>query len=195
MFLFLLSLLHAGGTWAGALEDGLAAYSAKHYVTAFQLLKPLAERGNSRAQFVIGDLCVFEAGISCNTKSGIRWLTASAAKGNSDAQDDLGTLYYEGSVGVSQNYTSSLRWLRASAVQGNSKAQELLSSMYRYGLGVQKSNVHAYMWLSVVLAHGDAGVDTVNDSLETEMTPAQIAKAKALALKCMKSKYRQCGEP
>ena len=195
MFLALASLLHASAAWAGVLQDGLAAYAAKHYVTAFELLKPLAERGNSRAQFVVGDLCVFEAGVSCDSKSGIRWLTAAAEKGNADAQDDLGTVYYEGSIGVPQNYKSALRWLSKSAAQGNSIAQELLSSMYRFGLGVRKNNVQAYMWLSVVLAHGDAGVDTVNDSLETEMTPAQIAKAQALALICMKSNYKQCGEP
>ena len=162
MFLALASLLHASAAWAGVLQDGLAAYAAKHYVTAFELLKPLAERGNSRAQFVVGDLCVFEAGVSCDSKSGIRWLTAAAEKGNADAQDDLGTVYYEGSIGVPRNYKSALRWLSTSAAQGNSKAQARKNIAHHYDLG----NDFYRLWLDDSMTYSSALFTTGQESLE-----------------------------
>ena len=39
---------------AGPLEDGKAAYERKDYATALRLLRPLAERGDARAQGGLG---------------------------------------------------------------------------------------------------------------------------------------------
>jgi TPR repeat protein len=39
---------------AGPFEEAIAAYNRQDYTNALQLLRPLAERGNVRAQFLLG---------------------------------------------------------------------------------------------------------------------------------------------
>src|SRR5215212_6667273 len=49
-----LLLLLAGDVVAGVLEDGLAAYERRDYITANRSLYPLAEEGNASAQNFVG---------------------------------------------------------------------------------------------------------------------------------------------
>jgi len=51
-----LMLLVAIPVVTGNFEDGLAAYDAGNYRKAFQLWKPLAERGNAGVQANIGGM-------------------------------------------------------------------------------------------------------------------------------------------
>ena len=53
--------------------------------------------------------------------------------------------------------------------------------MYDYGEGVPKDKVQAYKWLSLAKTNGDKSATILLNSLEKEMTPAQITKAKKLA--------------
>ena len=48
------SLSLAAPVLAGPLEDGKAAYDRGDYVTALRLMRPLAEQGQTNAQFSIG---------------------------------------------------------------------------------------------------------------------------------------------
>ena len=57
-----------------------------------------------------------------------------AAKGNADAQVNLGLLYARGQ-GVSQDYKAAATWYRKAAEQGQSDAQFNLGSLYYDGLG------------------------------------------------------------
>jgi uncharacterized protein len=43
-----------GSAAAGPVEDAEAAYKRHDYVTALQLIRPLADLGNAEAQFVLG---------------------------------------------------------------------------------------------------------------------------------------------
>jgi uncharacterized protein len=53
----LLTLIAVAGTaFAGAWEDGTAAVFRGDYVTAYRLLRPLADRGDANAQNTIGFL-------------------------------------------------------------------------------------------------------------------------------------------
>ena len=49
-------VVSSGVLFAGPLEDGLAAYGHRDYSTARQILLPLAEQGNARAQLTLGTL-------------------------------------------------------------------------------------------------------------------------------------------
>jgi hypothetical protein len=44
----------SGTTFAGPFEDATAAYDRADYATALRLYRPLADRGNARAQILIG---------------------------------------------------------------------------------------------------------------------------------------------
>ena len=53
--------------------------------------------------------------------------------------------------------------------------------MYTNGEGVPVNNVKAYIWWSLAKAQGNWFAATNLDRAKIEMTPAQIAKAQALA--------------
>jgi TPR repeat protein len=47
-------ILGIPGALAGPWEDGMAAYNRGDYVPAIRLFRPLAEKGNPKAQSVLG---------------------------------------------------------------------------------------------------------------------------------------------
>tara|TARA_B100000315_G_C14342024_1_gene480029 strand:+ start:332 stop:625 length:294 start_codon:yes stop_codon:yes gene_type:complete len=87
--------------------------------------------------------------------------------------------------GVSQDYKEAVRWYRKAAEQGLATAQSNLGLMYDRGTGVLNDNVRAHMWYNVAGANGlKTGADN-RKSIETKMTPAQIAEAQKLAREWM----------
>lgn len=55
------------------------------------------------------------------------------AEGNSDAMNDLGACYYEGSRGFDQNFEKAVHYYKMAAENGNRQAQENLGYCYYYG--------------------------------------------------------------
>jgi TPR repeat protein len=103
-----------------------------------------------------------------------------AEQGDAKAQHNLGVMYENGS-GVPQNYVEAVKWLRMAAEQGDADAQVNLGTVYGTGRGVPINDVRAYMWYSLTKAQGhEAAADNL-EIAKSLMTPAQIAKAQALA--------------
>ena len=73
----------------------------------------------------------------------IKWLAISAYKGNSEAQFDLGLMYYQG-IGTDTNYKIARQWLEKASMNGNTKADFYLGKMYFIGADVKKSHVKAF---------------------------------------------------
>jgi TPR repeat protein len=72
------------------------------------------------------------------------------------------------------------QWYRRAADQGYVRAQVNLGLMYDTGIGVEQSDVQAYVWFALAAAQGDsAAVDSRNE-LAARMSPAQIAEAQKL---------------
>ena len=55
------------------------------------------------------------------------------AEGNSDAMNDLGAVYYDGSRGFEQSFEKAVRLYKMAAEKGNRQAQENLGYCYYYG--------------------------------------------------------------
>jgi TPR repeat protein len=72
-----------------------------------------------------------------------------------------------------------------SAEKGYAPAQAALGAMYLNGLGVRQDYVQADMWLNVAASRSDAdswkAYAEIRDSVESEMTSAQVAEAQRLA--------------
>src|SRR3990167_9421833 len=68
-----------------------------------------------------------------------------AAKGNADAQNNLGVLYEKGQ-GVERNFVESVAWYRRAADQGHAQAQNNVGVMYEKGLGVKPDAKQAASW-------------------------------------------------
>jgi TPR repeat protein len=85
-----------------------------------------------------------------------------------------------------------MQLLRPLARQGNAKAQGLIGAMYHKGQGVAKSSVHAFMWLSLAAARGDAVARTEMTEMSRTMSAAELAQARDMIGACEASDYRNC---
>jgi TPR repeat protein len=80
------------------------------------------------------------------------WYEKAAALGNTDAQNTLGNLCYNGQGGP-KDYEKAREWWEQSAAQGNAFAQ---GALYNYGLGRQQDYVQAREWYEKAAAQGNA---------------------------------------
>ena len=104
---------------------------------------------------------------------------------------NLGVMYANGE-GVPEDDAEAVRWYRLAAEQGHASAQFNLGLMYDTGEGVLKDSVLAHMWLNIAGANGDEGARENRDTLERDMTRAEISRATELARTCMDSDYQDC---
>ncbi len=169
---------------ADQFDEGHDAYSLGNYQKALEILKPLAEKGDTRAQYTLGNMYFYGKGVSRDGKEAIKWFRKTADQGNADVQIFLGFKYYRGE-GIPQDYIEAAKWFRIAAEQGFATAQFHLGLMYTNGQGVLQDNVQAHKWfnLSASLYHGEARKDAVQnrDIIEKKMTPDQVLKAQKLA--------------
>ena len=92
----------------------------------------------------------------------------------------LGNRYSKGE-GVEQDFKEAVKWYRKAADQGYAYAQNNLGFRYYKGEGVPKSIVNSYVWWNIAAANGQQNAKNNKSTFTKEMTPAQIAKAEALA--------------
>ena len=88
--------------------------------------------------------------------------------------------------------TLDLDDIRQAAEQGNAEAQVRLGFMYENGRGVLKDDVLTHMWYNIAGANGSELAREWRDTIEDDMTNAQIARATELARTCMNSNYENC---
>lgn len=176
-----------GPAFCGPLEDALDAIGKGDYAAALQLLRPLAEQGDVRAQFNLAVMYAEGEGVPRDYKQAAMWYRKAAEQGDANAQTLLGAMYADGK-GVTQDYVQALGWFRKAAGQGVPKAQFILGLMYRDGTGAPEDYVQAHLWLNLAAARFPAAQEDdrnaarqVRDRVAKKMTPEQIAEAERLA--------------
>ena len=120
--------------------------------------------------------------------AGSGWLPSRV---DADAQFNLGLMYAAGE-GILKDEAEAVRWFRLAAEQGVASAQFNLGLMYAKGEGVLKDSVLAHMWFNIAGANGYARARKLRDSLERDMTRAEVSRATELARVCMTSDYQDC---
>jgi V8-like Glu-specific endopeptidase len=172
---------------AGPLEDAVAATHKGDYAAAHEFLRPLADNGDIRAQFNLGQLYANGWGVRRDYAEAVAWYRKAADQGLATAQYNLGVAYANGD-GVLQDDAEAVRWYRLAADQGYPAAQFNLGIAYANGWGVPRDLINAYMWVNLSVMRGiqnPAAAITAAKSLKTiaqeKMTPAQIAEAQKLA--------------
>lgn len=74
-----------------------------------------------------------------------KWFQKAALKGNKNAQNMIGQMYYDGD-GVKRNYEEARSWFEKAAKQNHAEAQYMLGLIHYYGRGVQKNFTTAAQW-------------------------------------------------
>ena len=114
LMIAMLTLSVSSVVLAGPLEDGIAAHYRGDYATAMQLLRPLAEQGNAKAQTNLGILYGKGNGVTRNFQEAAKWWRLAAAQGLAQPQYNLGVMYDEGQ-GVTQDFKEAIKWYRLCA--------------------------------------------------------------------------------
>src|SRR5262245_2712093 len=70
---------------AGPLEDADAAVKKRDYATAVRIIRPLAERGDARAQYTLGVFYDNGLGVPQDRVTSYMWFDLSAAQGEEGA--------------------------------------------------------------------------------------------------------------
>jgi hypothetical protein len=84
-----MQLMGTGAALAGPWEDGMAAYNRGDYLPAIRLFRPLAERGNAKAQNVLGVMFRKGEGVPKNPVRAHMWFSLAAARGDATAKAGL----------------------------------------------------------------------------------------------------------
>ena len=175
-----------GAAMAGTVEDGRIAYQRGDYAAAMQILRPLAEQGNARAQLGLGLMYGQGQGVPQDYAQAVIWYSKAAYQGDADLQTALGGMYASG-LGVPQDDGQSAAWFQMAANQGQTMAQGALGLRYVAGKGVPRDYILAYMWLNLAAAHETYAPYREMDAKMRDLifppliTPDQIAEAQRMA--------------
>jgi len=127
---------------AQSFEEGKEAYQAKDYKKALEILRPLAEQGNSQAQVTLGIMYDYGHGVTADPEAAIKWYIKAAEQGIPVVQHDVGVKYFQGQ-GVKQDYLEAARWWEQSANAGLADSQFNLGLMYYRGIGLEQDYTKA----------------------------------------------------
>lgn len=184
-FAFVLSLALAVASAAAAdLETGLALFESGDYRGARDELMPLAEQGDPRAQYVLGIIFLNYFVEPPDPDAAAKWIRKAAEQNYTDAQRELGRMYWTGE-GVDQDFREMTRWYGRAAERGDVGAQLFLGDAYAYGFGVEADLVQAYMWYEIAIRYWGHLAEPARKVIAEKMTPGQIADATARARKWM----------
>jgi hypothetical protein len=119
-----------------------------------------AERGNVRAQCLLGMMHAEGSGVPGNAREAEKWLGKAAERGDVFAQFSLAWMYMEGksvlSNALDRDDGKAAEWMRKAAERGLSEAQVLFGVFCQEGRGVPRNCEEAVAWYRKAAAKGHA---------------------------------------
>ena len=73
-------------SFAGEFEDGLAAYDRKDYKTAIEMFTKAANKGDAKAQYMLGAAYYEGHGVRQDYEQAVSWTRKAADQGNAAAK-------------------------------------------------------------------------------------------------------------
>ena len=119
-------------------SSGIAAFEAKHFSRAMQLLSPFASNGDAHAQHMLAIMFQNGLGTVENPEQAVKMMTSSAEQGYPIAQHGLGFMYMQGEC-VEKDSAKAVEWFEKAAEQGLQGSLTTLAMMYEQGEGVEKN--------------------------------------------------------
>ena len=128
--------LGASGAYAD-MKAADAARKAGQYEKARAAYIALAEKGDAKAQYRLGDLLRKGQGGKRDDKRALYWYRKAGIGGDARAQIRLGEFYRTGKS-VPMDPGVAVSWYRKAAQAGNAWGELRLGEMYRMGQGVEQ---------------------------------------------------------
>ena len=123
-------------------SSGLAAFEAKHFSRAMQLLSPFANNGDAHAQHMCAIMFQNGLGTVENPEQAVKMMTSSAEQGYPIAQHGLGFMYMQGEC-LEKDSVKAVEWFEKAAEQGLQGSLTTLAMMYEQGEGVENNSEKA----------------------------------------------------
>ncbi len=158
-FILALTVLCSPMAKADPLADAIRAIEAGQPRQAAQLLTPLANSGNSTAQFRLGLLYYMGHGVPEDEKQAVFYWKKAASQGSVDAMFHLGSAYLFGNQAartVPDPDREAATWYFQAASAGHAEAQYHLGLLFLAGKGVIDSRTEAARWMRKAAAQGHA---------------------------------------
>lgn len=125
--------------WAD-LQDGIDAYADQNFEKAIKVLTPLANKGDSQAQFYLGLTYDYRNSDFYDEELSDEWLEKSALQGNIDAQFKLGDksawrahlskISYKDDA--DEHIFNAINWLTKASNQGDIPSSHYLAGLYSH---------------------------------------------------------------
>jgi uncharacterized protein len=132
-------------------KAGVDAWSRGQYELAVKEWRDPALKGNSDAQFNMGQAYKLGRGVKSDLNVALDWYRKAAERGHIQASDSYGhLLHYQGKV------SEALPYLQASASRGEPRAQYLLATELFNGVNISKDWVRAYALMTRASSAGMA---------------------------------------
>lgn len=161
-------------------EDALKSYNTGDFAKALQVFRPLAEKGQALAEYILGLMYTNAQGVPENYPEGLKWLQKAGEQGEAKAQFAVGVAYFKG-LGVQKDLTQAFKWYRRAADQGFGVAQYNLGAMYAKGEAVTQDVVTAHLLYGLAATSGIRAAGAAKDQLAKSMSADQIAQAEKMA--------------
>jgi len=105
----------------------------------------LAESGDVKAQYDIGNMYLKGQGTAKNASEAFKWFEKAAGKKYARAEYKLGYLYHRGE-GVRKSNKKAFRWIQSAAKKKYKPAMYYLGKLYTAGDGIRKDLDTALSW-------------------------------------------------
>ena len=185
-------LASVGMSWSADFKRGWNAYRSGDFATALEEFLPLAQIGHDLAGYNLGVMYREGKGVGIDDKAAVKWWSLAALNGFAPAQANLGLMYDKGE-GVTKDSHYALFLFQSSAEQGDLLGQYNLGLLYAAGGDIDRDTIRGLMWLKIAAGRGHQQASQAKAILETTvMSPAEIAKARDLALECVKNSFKEC---
>ena len=147
----------------GQLESGITAYESQQYEQARTLLQPLAESGVTEAQYFMGVMYWYGAGVELSAEEAQRWFSraaktwlVAAQAGDPGAMVEMSLMNRNG-FGMERNDAEALRWIELALTKDANfvRAVSLMGDHYLDGIGIPADRALAIQWYRKAADLGD----------------------------------------
>ncbi|MFN9163256.1 MAG: hypothetical protein ACK6DM_11230 [Alphaproteobacteria bacterium] len=155
---------------ASRFDEGVAAYDAGDFETAYRIWDELARQDDLAAMRNVAQLLRQGKGVAKDSKRAFKLYMAAAEKGLVTAMANLGDMYLAGD-GVERNPQAAAAWYARAAAAGLSLAQWKLAAMYDSGDGVPVDKARARGLLERAARNGYAPAQERLREMGLELNP------------------------
>lgn len=104
-------------------QEGITAYKAGDYPSAFVKFKAFAVKGDLDAQFFLGVMYSRGQGVEQDFQQSLKWYLKAAEQGDMQAQSKLGVMYGN-AQGIPQDLVQAHKWYSLAALAGDEDSRE-----------------------------------------------------------------------